>query len=210
MATNKGIADALGTNGTTVTDASASVLGAIGADNANNAFASTSVVANADGSVLEREEYIQTDLLALPRCVEKSDGAVLLGDDILFNITGGPIKILEITGIVTTNVGAGATNVKLQIDTTTPAATVDLSAAAVDIDGDVAGTSYQTINTTGIFTPVTAGVVKEANSFATSPTTFLAPIGDIVFNSDAARAGVIKWYLRYVPLSPLSRVAAAA
>ena len=100
--------------------------------------------------------------------------------------------------------------VKLQIDTTTPSATVDISAGAVDIDGDVAGTSYQTINTTGVFTPVTAGYVKEANAFAVQPTQLLAPIGDIVFNSSAARAGVIKWYLRYVPLSPNSRVVAAA
>lgn len=210
MATNKSIADALGTDGNATTDSAVSIVGILGSNTATTAFASTNVTANADGNILEREEYIQTDLLALPRCVEKSDGAVLSGDDVIFNITGGPIKILEITGIVTTDIGAGATNVKLQIDTATPAATVDLNAGAVDIDGDVAGTSYQTINTTGIFTPVTAGVVKEANSFATLPTTFLAPIGDIVFNSDAARTGNIKWYLRYVPLSPLSRVAAAA
>ncbi len=243
---------ALGTDGTTVTDSATTVLGAVGADNANNAFASTSVVANrdgsvlerlehildclvddettnaigvddadnafastnvvanADGSLLERAEYIQTDMLALPRCVEKSDGAVLSGNDPLFTISGGPVKILEITGIVTTAIGAGTTNAKLQIVTTEPAATVDMNAAAVDIDADAAGTSYQTINTTGIFTPVTAGYVKEANSFATLPTTFLAPIGSIQLNSDAARAGVIKWYLRYVPLSPNSRVSAAA
>jgi hypothetical protein len=187
-----------------------SIMQRIGADSANNSAATTLVVANADGSVLEREEYIQTDMLALPRCVEKSDGAVLSGADDIFTIAGGPIKILEITGIVTTAIGAGTTNAKLQITTTEPAATVDMNAAAVDIDADAAGTSYQTINTTGIFTPVTAGYVKEANSFATTPTTFLAPIGTIKFTSDAARTGNIKWYLRYVPLSPSSRVTAAA
>lgn len=53
---------ALGTNGTTVTDSATTVLGAIGANNADNAFASGSVVANADGSVLEREEYIQANM----------------------------------------------------------------------------------------------------------------------------------------------------
>jgi hypothetical protein len=182
----------------------------VGVNDADNAFDSSSVVANADGSVLERQEYIQTDMLALPRCVEKSDGSVESGTDDLFTISGGPINILEIMGIVTTNIGAGTTNVKLQITTTTPAATVDMNAGAVDIDADAAGTSYQTINTTGIFTPVTAGYVKEANSFATLPTTFVAPIGTIKLNSDAARSGVIKWYLRYVPLSPNSRVVAAA
>lgn len=186
------------------------ILQRIGADSANNTASTSLVAANPDGSMLERQEYVQTDMLALPRCIEKTDGAVLSGDDILFNITGGPIHVLEIVGIVTTEIGAGTTNVKLQIDTATPAATVDISAGAVDIDGDAAGTSYETINTTGVFTPVTAGYVKHANSFATNPTDFIAPIGDIVFNSSAARAGVIAWYMRYVPLSPNSRVVAAA
>jgi hypothetical protein len=146
----------------------------------------------------------------IERACEKADGAVLLGNDALFTISGGPIEILSITGIVTTNIGAGATNVKLQLVTTTPAATVDMNAGAVDIDGDVAGTSYRTINTTGILTPVTAGFVLKANAFATNDTTFLAPIGSIQLNSDAARAGVIAWYLRYRPLSPNSKVVAAA
>jgi hypothetical protein len=72
MATNKGIADALGTNGTTVTDSAVSVLGAIGANNADNAFASGSVAANVDGSVLEREEWLQAEMAKVP----KGDAAV--------------------------------------------------------------------------------------------------------------------------------------
>src|SRR5262245_24686554 len=138
-------------------------------------------------STAEVLAYIQDAILSAPRCCEKSDGAVLNGDDALFDITGGPIKVLEITGIVTTQIGAGTTNGKLLITTVAPAASVDMNAAAVDIDADAVGTSYQTINTTGIFTPVTAGYVKEANAFATLPTTFLCPIGTIKFNSSAAR-----------------------
>lgn len=60
LAANKSVADAMGTDGATVTDSAVTVLGAIGADNNNNAFASTSVVGNADGSVLERLEYLST------------------------------------------------------------------------------------------------------------------------------------------------------
>ncbi len=56
---------ALGTNGTTVTDSATSVLGAIGANNNNNAFASDLVVANADGSTLEREQFIQEQALSV-------------------------------------------------------------------------------------------------------------------------------------------------
>jgi hypothetical protein len=53
---------ALGTDGTTVTDSASTVLGAIGANNANNAFLSSAVVSDADGSVLERQEYLQTQV----------------------------------------------------------------------------------------------------------------------------------------------------
>lgn len=178
MATNKSIADALGSNGSTITRTF----------NAN----------------------IAGEFLALPRSVEKSDGSVTSGTDDLFTITGGPIHVLSIVGIVTTVIGAGTTNVKLQITTTEPAATVDMSAGAVDIDGDAAGTSYSSINTTAVFTPVTAGFVMRGNAFATNETQFLCPIGTIKLNSDATRTGVIKWYLRYVPLSPSSLVVAAA
>ena len=55
---------ALGTDGANVTDQAASVLGAIGANNADNAFDSTNVVANANGSVLERLKDIVTTYLA--------------------------------------------------------------------------------------------------------------------------------------------------
>lgn len=147
---------------------------------------------------------------ALPQSVEKSDGAILNGADDIFTITGGPIKILEIVGIATVSVGAGVTNAKLQITTTDPVATTDMNAAAVDLNGAVSGTSFRSINTTAIFTMVTAGFVMEGNAFATQDTAFLCPIGTIKFTCDAARSGNIKWYVRYVPLSPSSRVVAAA
>lgn len=193
-------------------NAAAVATGAIDAD----ALAADAVAEIADGVADEALAAHKTAntvgdaLSAVERCIEKSDGAVLNGADDLFTIAGGPIEVLSITGVVTTIIGAGATNVKLQITTTEPAATVDMNAGTVDIDSDAAGTSYRTINTTGIFTPVTAGFVLKANSFATNDTSFLCPIGTIKFLSDAARTGNIKWYLRYRPLSPNSVVTAAA
>jgi hypothetical protein len=212
----------------------------LGINNADNGFDSSAVVADPDGSMLERQEaiiaalfgtvgvptfpaaaayangvslaevlaYIQDAILAAPRCCEKSDGAVLNGTDALFLVTGGPVKLIEITGIVSTLI-VGAANGKLTYTTDAPAATVDMSAGAVAIDDDAVGTSYQHINTTAILTPVTAGIVKEANAFATQPTQFLLPTGSLGFNCTAARVGVIKWYMRYIPLSPSSRVVAA-
>ena len=184
-----------------------SVNNPIGSDNNNNAFASTNVVANADGSVLEREEYIQTDMLALPRCLASSAKVLTTGNINMFTITGGPIKVLELVGIVTTVVQAQATSVKITVTTTSPAATVDFSAAAVDLTGAAAGASIRHINTTGILTVVTAGFVNEGNAFATNDTNYLVPAGTMqINNASASNTGAITWYLRYVPLSPACRV----
>ncbi len=216
LGTSKSIIDALGTNGVAAAAATAasavSLFGAIGTNEADatTPFTSAAVQSNADGSVLERLEYLQGTALNVRSC-EKAGGTVENGDDNLFTITGGPIHILEIAGIVVTGVDAGLTNVKLTLTTDTPAATVDMNAGAVDIDGDVAGTSYRSINTTGIFTPVTIGFVLMANSFATNPTEYFCPTGTIKLNSSAARASArITWYVSYRPLSPNSVVAAAA
>ena len=63
---------------------------------------------------------------------------------------------------------------------------------------------------TGVFTPTTPGFVLFANALAAIETEYLCPTGTIHFRSSAAQTGVIAWYLRYIPLSPLSRVVAAA
>lgn len=146
-------------------------------------------------------------LLGVERCVEKSDGAVLAGADNLFVITGAPV-IGRIIGIVTTIIG-GASNGSLQITTTAPAATAELSAAPVAIDNDAAGTSYRNVGATGVFTPVTAGAVI-IDPVTVQDTEYLLPIGTVKFLSSAARTGNIKWYLIYKPLSPNSVVTAAA
>ncbi len=203
-----GSSTAMGTDGTTVTDSATTVLGAIGADNANNAFGSTSVTANADGSVLERQEYIQTDMLGLPRSIASAAKTLTTGNVGMFTISGGPIKVLEIVGIVTTVVQSQTTSVKVTVTTTSPAATSDFSAAAVDITGAAAGSSIRHINTTGILTVVAAGFVNEGNAFATNDTQYLVPAGTLqVNNASSSNTGAITWYLRYIPLSPLSRVA---
>lgn len=187
------------------------IVGIVGADDANNEFASTLVVANADGSILEREEYIQSLITTLGnstlKCIEKSDGAVLNGADPLFTITGGPILVKAIVGIVTTIIG-GAANGTLQATTTEPAATVGLS-TTVAIDNDAAGTSYRFVGATGVLTPDTNGA-KIIDPVTVEDCNFLVPIGNINFLGSAARTGNIKWYMIYIPLSPSSVVVAAA
>lgn len=190
----------------------------LGVNTADNAFSSDAVVANADGSILERQEYVQVAVAALAadldvsqaiteRCIEKSDGAVLAGADPLFTVTGGPILVTKIVGIVTTAI-TGAANGTLQATTTTPSATVALS-TTVAINDDAAGTSYRFVGATGVLTPVTDGAVI-IDPVTVADCEFLVPIGNINFLGSAARDGVIKWYMTYKPLSPNSVVTVAA
>lgn len=149
---------------------------------------------------------------AAEKCVEKSDGALLTGDDDLFTITGGPV-LAKIFGVVTTLI-VGNTNGTLQITTTTPAAKIALS-TAVALNDDAAGTTYSftgvAAGTVPALTPVTGGghwLIPSTATFDCAE--FLLPIGTVSLGSSAARTGVIKWYMIYKPLSPSSVVVAAA
>lgn len=150
---------------------------------------------------------IVTSLTAVPKCVEKSGGALLAGADDLFTITGGPV-LAKIFGIVTELV-VGNTNASLQITTVAPAATAELNAAPVAVNDDAVGTSYRNVGATGVFTPATPGAVI-IDPVTAEDCEFLLPIGTVKCLSSSARAGVIKWYMIYKPLSPSSVVTAAA
>lgn len=137
--------------------------------------------------------------------IAKTDGAVLLAGDALFTITGGPIMVMEFVGIVTTVLGATVSTVQIQQTVTEPAGTVNLS-TAVAVTSDAAGTSYTfTAAAPGVLTPTTAGGLANVPS-----TEWLCPIGTINAKASANNTGVIAWYMSYKPLSPYSKVVAAA
>lgn len=138
--------------------------------------------------------------------VTKSDGAVLTGDDDIFVISGGPVRA-QITGLVTT-VLVGTSNGDLQIDVTIPSATVDLNAAPVAINADGKGTIYLCLDSTSIFTPVSAGAVI-VDPVAAPEAYFILPVGTVIFRSSAAQTGVIEWTMTYQKLSTASLVVAA-
>lgn len=192
----------------TVTGSTWSATGWDGNSNANFGGGDNAALASDDvGAVATAVAAVSAAVDAVPKCIAKTDGAVLTGDDPLFTITGGPVRA-KIVGIVTTIVG-GASNGKLTITTTTPAATVDLSAGVVAVDNDAAGTSYHSVGATAVFTPVTAGMVKK-DPVTVEETEFILPIGTVKFNSSAAQTGVVAWYMTFEPLSPSSAVVAAA
>lgn len=146
--------------------------------------------------------------MSLPQCCEKSDGAVLAGVDPIFTITGGPV-FCNIFGIVTTLI-VGASNLRLQHITTAPAATVELNAGAVAVNDDAVGTFYYNIGATSVFTPSGGLGFALLDPVTVQPVQFLLAPGVVQCLGSAARAGVIKWYMNYIPLSPSTVVTAAA
>ncbi|MBE9570754.1 MAG: hypothetical protein IMF11_09005 [Proteobacteria bacterium] len=172
-----------------------------GNSNANFAGGDNKAIAADDVSV------VASDLATVSmRCVEKA-ADVLTGADDIFVISGGPVRA-KLIGIVTTVIG-GASNAKLTMTTTDPAATVDLSNAAVAINTDAKGTSYHSVGAAATFTPTTAGMVK-IDPVTVDETYFILPIGTVHFDNSAAQTGEVTWYMTYEALSPDSVVAAAA
>ena len=210
MASNKSVADALGTDGTTVTDAAVSVLGAIGADNANNAFASTSVVSNADGSVLERIEYLQAQLTAAGSrshwqyATKTSTSALTSGSIFTF---AGSIEICHIIGRVTTVIQSQATTVKLQI--TPDALTAADICGTKDINGFLVGSLISITGTTGTGAVSTTGVGTIGPAQAASIVTTCVTSGTITTVFGAASTGAIVWEVLWRPLNAAGTLAAA-
>ncbi len=177
---------------------------------AGTGLASNKSIGDALGSIGTSAGAVQSYAIGelIERCVEKAVTTIPNNTTVdLFTVSGGPV-IATLTGLVTTVVG-GAANAKFQHTTVTPAATVELNAAAVAIDNDAAGTIYRNVGATSVFTPSTAlGVVLSDPVTVEEVNFFLAP-GTVKFHSSATQTGEISFYLRYRPLSPSARVVAA-
>ena len=114
----------------------------------------------------------------------------------LFVVTG-PIKVVDLIGVVTTDIGASQTQIKLLVDPTEPAGNTDIC-AQLDINADAAGTVY---TITGRF--ANAMIATTNGVIAGLATQFIVPAGVIEYaNADNAETGVIDWHLRYIPLAP--------
>ena len=128
------------------------------------------------------------------RSVSKSLTPIATGD--LFAVAGGPIRIIEIIGVVTDTVETQANSIKLLVDPTAPATDTDIC-AALEINADAIGTVYTITGTyANAMVATTLGVV------AGLATEIIVPIGMIELNGTASNTGTIVWYIRYMPLGP--------
>jgi hypothetical protein len=192
----------------------------IGVDDGNNAASTTNVAANADGSVLERLEQVDVDTSAIitdtaamqpiqEYSIKASITTIASGEDVLFTVAGGPIKVVEIIGIVTGVIQAQSTLINYNVAVTTPAGDVvfGTDGTALEINADAAGTLY-TWNGV-IANDLVATTSGVALGLASGTTTgLIVPPGDIELSSTAASTGTIDFYMRYIPLDSSSVVTA--
>jgi hypothetical protein len=171
----------------------------IGYNDSNNGADTSNVAANADGSVFERQEYaqslaetsVETGAISLPASTQ---GACL-------TITGGPVLVLELAAIVTTQIQAQATNFNFVMNPTTGSDTS--ICAQLDLNGDVVGTLYtlptsSSLSDAGALVATTNGCVQGMyNAWS-----FVAPAGTIDYSTAATSTGAINIRCRYVPLDP--------
>ena len=143
----------------------------------------------------------------IKHCVEKTDGSCPNGDDDLFVVSGGPIRVVDFYGLVETLIGNNASTCTIQHAVTDPAADLVLS-TSVRVDTDAVGTSYYLTNAgLAVFTPITAGSLILP---ATKILPWFLTAGTLQATFSAANTGKIRWFIVYEPLSPKSKVVPAA
>jgi hypothetical protein len=122
----------------------------------------------------------------------------------LWTITGGPVMVHEIIGVVATVIQTQATTTKLILDPTDGGANVDLCSAGEDISADATGTLYRWTKdfSEGLVALLDASEATDIQA----PGVILMP-GDIEVVYGAASTGVVNWYCRY---SSLGGILAAA
>ena len=189
----------------------------IGTDDANNEGSTSNVVANRDGTLLERSEFIMNNVVAdyapdtyvpgLGYKVTKSSSTAATTDAI-FDIAGQCLLTL-VTGEVTTVIGT-VTTCKLNIKTDA----VDLCAATT-ITSDADGTMYAL---SGDFGTVMNGADAPTLRVVSVASASLNPIvvgnagGTAVIEQtlDQTGTGVILWTAWYLPLEASAAVTASA
>lgn len=143
------------------------------------------------------------------RCVTKTLTTIMNGNNNLFAVTGGPVKITEIIGYVATEIEAKSCLINYNYDPTTPATdtafgtdgtALELNAAAVGSlltwNGVVANDIVKTANGVALGLPTYSGIIVPAGSL------------ELAAVVSTSATGAVTFYVRYLPLSSSSVMAA--
>lgn len=141
------------------------------------------------------------------KSVTKRLVTIVSGLNNLFNIIGGPVKIIEIIGIVAVQIEGKSTLINYNMDPTSPAGDTVFAtdATALEINGDTIGTLYTWGGVVGTDLAVAANGVAIGMANGSG---LICPAGSLELAAVVVTSatGTIDFYLRYVPLLPGVRV----
>jgi len=171
------------------------------ADNIANSFMNQVIGNKADASAAGAVSTTETLMAYVKQLVGQREyvnaAAVVspLATGDIFSITGGPVIVHEIFGIVTTTaIQAQATTIQLKLDPDDGGSDVALSSAGLDATGDPTGTIYRWTK------DFSEAVIALLDAFEATdiqaPGVILMP-GDISVTYGAASTGQINWYSIY-------------
>ena len=123
----------------------------------------------------------------------------------LFTVTGGPILVRSLVGLVTTALGATATTLSLGITPTGGAAVNTGLCTAGTVTSLVVGKAFVVAPFTTGTTPV-APFIGSAVQMPDPGLALLVPDGAITWTTSASDTGQMKWWLTYSPLDAASAV----
>lgn len=177
----------------------------LGANSADNPADTSAVTANADGSLLERLEFLQQQ--AAGRTAQTTAAAVMVTGTTIFTVAGGPILITELLSLCITANDATASTLQWSADGTVGAATT-FTGATASLASAIAGTMAVCNFTATTTAPdlITAGV-----GLASVKTRgIIVPAGIITTTIGVgSTTGTWKHFMRYSPLGLAITVTAA-
>lgn len=182
---------------------------AAGSNDANNVFDSTNVVANRDGSLLERNEFVVDQGSSTWNMVEKtvrSTAQTLSSGATIFTIANGPVIIQSLFSICTSNENSGGAATTLQwrhAPTTGTAAT--FSGASTTLASAVAGSTVFLVGTTLATAPT---VTLTGGPLLGTSSPFIVCFPGTITTTVVNGPSTASWqhYLRYVPVFATSTV----
>lgn len=159
----------------------------------------------ASGPVTETDSlmaYMKQNVGVQAVTVSKTLTTIMSGNNNLFTVSGGPVKILEIVAYVSTVIEGKSCLINYNIDPTTPATDTAFATdgTALEINGDAAGTLYTWGGVIATdLTATTNGVALGNAAFSG----LIVPIGSIELAAVVATSatGAITVYVRYIPLA---------
>lgn len=177
----------------------------IGVDDAANLGTTANVTADADGTILERLEQLDVDTSARVSSGEATAATVLTtilnGNNNIFTISG-TVKIIEIVGIVTTEIEGKACEINYNMDPTSPAGDTvfGTDGTALEINGDTVGALYTWDGV--IANDLTA--TDNGVALGMPAPTLIVPAGSLELAAvvSTSATGAITFTVRYKPLTP--------